>query len=198
MAVADCFEEDSKREFYLLMTAHKLPLDNMAHRHKGLTQTIAETYYEAARVCLDRHHISPKEFILKNDAVEQKTLVEWEQTDEQCRGAWANKDDATRDGAYAFAIAATEIAKGLFAIRRAETLTGADYYIAPLGKDMDDLEECFRLEVSGTDLNQSQVEKRLTEKVKQASSGRSNLPALAAVVGFKAKLILIKTVEETS
>ena len=180
------------------MTLPKLPLNNMAKRHKGLTQSIAESYCEAARVCLDRHHVSPKEFVLENDTVEQITIVEWEPTDDQCKGAWANKDDATRDGAYACAIAATELARGLFAVRRAETLTGADYYIAPFGKDIDDLEECFRLEVSGTDLSQAQVKKRLEQKVNQALAGRSNLPALAAVVGFKAKLILIKTVEETS
>lgn len=180
------------------MKLPKLPLDNMAERHKGLTKSVANSYCEAARVCLDRHHLSPEEFILENDTVELTTIIEWEPTDEQCKGAWANKDDATRDGAYACAIAATELTRGLFAVRRAETLTGADYYIAPFGKDIDDLEDCLRLEVSGTDLNQSQVKKRLEQKVNQAQAGRSNLPALAAVVGFKARLILIKTVEETS
>lgn len=178
------------------MSSPKLPLNNIAARHKGLTKSVAESYCEAARVCLDRHHISPKEFILKDDSLEKLTIVEWEATDDQCKKAWANKDDATRDGAYAVAIAATEISRGLFAVKRAETLTGADYYIAPFGKDIEDLEDCFRLEVSGTDLNESQVKQRLMKKVNQALSGKSNLPALAAVVGFKAKMILIKTVEE--
>jgi hypothetical protein len=180
------------------MSSSKLPLNNIAARHKGLTKSIAESYCEAARVCLDRHHTSPKKFVLNDDALEKFTIVEWEATDDQCKKAWANKDDATRDGAYAVAIAATELSRGLFAVKRAETLTGADYYIAPFGKDIEDLEDCLRLEVSGTDSNEYEVKKRLIKKVKQALSGKSNLPALAAVVGFKAEIILIKTVEEDS
>jgi hypothetical protein len=174
-----------------------LPLTDLAERHKGLTPALAECYLEAARVCLDRHHISPKEFQIKNGTLIQRIQVEWELTDERCRGAWANKDDATRDGAYACAIATTELTLGLFAVRRAETLTGADYYIAPanLGED---LEDCLRLEVSGTDSDDYEVARRLRIKVKQAQEGKSNLPALAVIIGFRVQLILMQTVQEKS
>ena len=100
-------------------------------------------------------------------------------------------------GAYACALATSELARGLFAIRRAETQTGADYYLAPAGTRLDDLEKCFRLEVSGTDKGTSKdVEVRLLQKVAQARSGQSNLPALATVVGFKAQKIAVKDVGE--
>jgi hypothetical protein len=57
------------------------------------------------------------------------------------------------------------------------------------------LENCFRLEVSGVDKGaESLVASRLLEKITQARNGQSNLPALAAVVGFRAQQILIKTV----
>lgn len=59
------------------MSSSKLPLKNIAARHKGLTKSIAESYCEAARVCLDRHHTSQKEFILNDDALEKLTIVEW-------------------------------------------------------------------------------------------------------------------------
>lgn len=172
-----------------------LPLKNMDERHKGLLPSTAANYLDAVRVCLDRHHISPQKFVLLDDAVEFQALVEWEVTDERCRNAWANRDDATRDGAYAVALAATELLRGLVAIRRAETRTGADYYIAPVGQAIEDLEECLRLEVSGTDLSVSKVKQRLREKLEQLSRGDSNLPALACVVGFRAQLIMIQTVE---
>jgi hypothetical protein len=172
-----------------------LPLKNMDERHKGLLPSTAANYLDAVRVCLDRHHISPQKFVLLDDAVEFQALVEWELTDERCRDAWANRDDATRDGAYAVALAATELLRGLVAIRRAETRTGADYYIAPVGQAIEDLEECLRLEVSGTDLSASKVKQRLREKLAQVSRGGSNLPALACVVGFRAQLIMIQTLE---
>jgi hypothetical protein len=35
-------------------------------------------------------------------------------------------------------IAAVEFSEGLYAIGRAETTTGADYYVAPAGKRLDD------------------------------------------------------------
>jgi hypothetical protein len=173
-----------------------LPLKNMADRHPGLTPAIAENYLEAARVCLDRHHESPQLFTLNDEDNENTVQVEWQLTDGKCQAAWANHDDATRDGAYNCALAATELAKGLVAVRRAETRTGADYYIAPLDESFEDLENWFRLEVSGIDAGMtSDLKKRLRQKVKQAQNGRSNLPALAAVVGFKAKLIMLKSVE---
>ncbi len=90
---------------------------------------------------------------------------------------------------------ATELLRGLVAVRRAETRTGADYYIAPAGQETEDLEGCFRLEVSGTNLGVSEIKRRLREKVDQALQGDSNLPALACVVGFRARLIMIHTVE---
>ena len=64
--------------------------------------------------------------------------------------AHANEIDATEAGAYGVSLAAVEAISGLVAVRRAETLTGADWYIAPQGTDADDLESCIRLEVSGT------------------------------------------------
>ena len=133
------------------MTPLYLPLLDMANRHRGLTQTIATTYLEAARVCLDRHHTSPTEFMGQNGSETVDVVVEWEATDEQSRGAWANDIDATEAGAYACALAAVELTGGLVAIRRAETGTGADYYIGLPDQLLDDLEGCLRLEVSGTD-----------------------------------------------
>ena len=171
------------------MTLPILPLDNLADRHIGLTRALAESYLEAARVSLDRHHNPPEEFTLQNENSDKRALVSWEPPDDQCLGAWANRDDATRDGAYACAIAATELSFGLYAVRRAETLTGADYYVSSGNGLPEDLEDCLRLEISGTNLNKARVHSRLREKVQQAQAGQSNLPALAIVVGFKVKLI---------
>jgi len=171
-----------------------LPVQRMHERHWGLTQSIADCYLEAARVSLDRHYSPPQEFVLSDDSQRNIVQVSWEPTDDRTKAAWANQDDATRDGAYACALAAAELAKGLVAVSRAETHTGADYYVAPLGQEIEDLESCYRLEVSGTNLEDSVVKTRLKIKVEQAKEGKSNLPALASVVGFRARLIMLQTV----
>ena len=77
-------------------------------------------------------------------------------------------------------------------MRRAETRTGADYYVDLPGAEADDLETAIRLEVSGTSGgNTSVIESRLKQKLEQASNGDSNLPAIATVVGFSELRIVI-------
>ncbi len=169
-----------------------LPIQDMAQRHTGLTKAIADSYSEAARVCLARHHQSPTDFDLDRSGKRTGATVVWQPPDARTRGAWANETDATEDGASACALAAVELTDGLVAVRRAETRTGADYYVAPHGASADDLEDCLRLEVSGVDRGPEQtVRQRLNAKLRQAAAGNSNLPALAGVVGFKARLIAV-------
>jgi hypothetical protein len=175
-----------------------LPLAEMSQRHPGLSPGLAESYLEAARVCLDRHHTPPQDFSIESDKSKSEASVDWEPADERCRLAWVNENDATRDGAYACALAAAELQLGLCAMSRAETLTGADYYVAPPGTKPKDLENCIRLEVSGTSLDIYEVRRRLRDKVVQAEEGNSDLPAIAAVVGFKVNMIVMESVEEAS
>jgi hypothetical protein len=144
---------------------------------------------------LDRHHASPVDFQITKSKEKTAAAVEWEPSDDRAKAAHANETDATEAGAYACALAAVELAEGMVAVHRAETKTGADYYVAPVGHDSDDLEDCFRLEISGVDSGaEALVAQRLRIKVAQAAAGASNLPALASVVGFKSQLILIEEV----
>jgi AraC-like DNA-binding protein len=178
------------------MTKPELPIQHMDERHPGLTPNLAGTYHEAACVSLSANHSPPQDFELFNDEGQSITEVRWQPPDARCSRAWANRDDATRDGAYACAIAAVELLSGLYAIGRAETLTGADYYVAPVSEDLVDLEVCIRLEVSGTQSDQYEVRRRLSDKIKQARAGKSNLPAIAVVVGFRAKSIMMRSVDK--
>lgn len=172
------------------MTVPHLPNLRALHvRHRGLTEAVCHAYAEAAHVCLSRHHRPPVEIFVG----EQMFIVDWEVPGERERRAWANHIDAVEAGAYALAIAAVEAAHGWFAISRAETLTGADYYVGLPGAD---LETAYRLEVSGVDVgNLDALRARLSRKVRQVRAGRSSLPALACVVGFQIGFILVSDLE---
>jgi hypothetical protein len=102
-----------------------LPLHDMAARHYGLIEPIADSYLAAARVCLDRRHESPVQIGIQNSTAEIHARIEWEKADGRIRGALNNQIDATEAGAYACIIAAVELSERLFAVRRAETSTGA-------------------------------------------------------------------------
>jgi hypothetical protein len=176
------------------MTSRKLPIHDLAERHPGVTRAISDSYVEAARVCLDRHHLSPVYFVLiRGSSLE--VAAEWTATDDRTKRAWANETDATEAGAYCVALAAIEITDGVVAVARAETRTGADYYLGD-STSIEDLERSRRLEVSGVDVGAlSALQARLKAKLEQAAAGQSSLPAVAAVVGFSAKRVLIGDVE---
>ena len=169
----------------------------MHERHRALTPSIAGSYQEAAAVCLNRYHTPPIEIELSDSGTESSAEVSWEAPDSQVRDAWANEIDATEAGAYGCVIAGVELLKGFLAVRRAETGTGADYYIGPPGAGAEDLEDCLRLEVSGVgNGDHREVRKRLLQKVRQASEGNSSLPAVAGVIGFSARLLILGEVSE--
>ncbi len=175
----------------------QLSLVGLHERHPGLTQPLADSYAEAACVCWSRHHEPPVVVAVRNGNADQRRMVDFQVPDARMRRAHANETDATEAGAYGVSLAAVEAFSGLVAVGRAETLTGADWYIAPEGSPVDDLENCVRLEVSGTSAGGSaEVSRRLHEKIAQAARGDSNLPAIASVVGFKALEIAISSLQE--
>lgn len=180
------------------MALPRLPFRQLADRHSGVTVAIGECYTEAARVCLDRHHFSPVEIGIDGggDGAPTRATVEWAESSASERAAWANEIDTTELGAYGFALAAVDLVEGLVAVRRAETGTGADYYLAAPGTPADDLESCIRLEVSGLDKGDERaVRQRLLRKLEKARMGVSNLPAMAAVVGFRELLVALARAE---
>jgi hypothetical protein len=175
----------------------QINLDDLDKRHYGLTPAIAAVYREAASVCLNRHHFSSVALTLSDNGSESVAELAWNTPDSRVLDAWANKTDTTEAGAYACVIAGVEELRGLLAVRRAETGTGADYYIGPDGAGKEDLENCLRLEVSGVDAgDRKEVSKRLVGKMQQAKDGSSSLPALAGVMGFAAKLLVVQDVGE--
>jgi len=175
----------------------KLALDQLHQRHPGLTEALSNTYCEAASVCLNRHHTSPVDMTIKSNGKSRTESLAFSVPDPRMLRAWANDIDATEAGAYGVSLAAVESEEKMVAMRRAETLTGADWYVAPIGASAEDMESFYRLEVSGINVGSwSAVRTRLKEKVAQTKKGASNLPAIAAVVGFEQKAIAIESVSD--
>lgn len=172
-------------------TSRNLRFEQLAERHP-IDPVQLQCYANAAKVRLSVHHASPVAFDLTSRGETLSYQVSWDPVDDMLRRSYNNSDDATRDGAYVMAFAAVEELEGLVAIGRAETKTGADYYIAPSGTDPDDFEEAIRLEVSGTDGPTATCRARLKQKQEQTRKGTGAEPAMAAVVGFKQRLILVE------
>jgi hypothetical protein len=168
-----------------------LRFEDLAERH-DIDPHQLQGYANAAKVRLEAHHAPPVDFEVTSNGETITYEVKWAPIDDKLRRSYNNADDAKRDGAYVMAFAAVEDLEGLVSIARAETKTGADYYVAPAGTSPADLESAFRLEVSGTDGTPTEVRQRLKEKREQTRKGTGTEPAIAAVVGFKNKLILVE------
>ena len=178
-----------------LLDHPQVELARLGTEHPGLTNVIAAFYAEAAEVCLSRHHAPPRGVKVETARGDAKFVLLWNAPDDRTRNAWANEIDATEAGACGVCLLAVELNLGLVAIMRAETATGADYYVAPVGAPLDDIENAYRLEISGVDRgNAAAVHRRLTEKVAQARRGKSNRPALASVCGFQLGLVAVSDV----
>ena len=103
-----------------------LRLNSLHERHPGLPAALGQSYAEAASVCFSRHHQPPVTLSLKHNGEDNFWVVDFVVPDERVRNAHANAIDATETGAYGVSLAAVEAMTGLVAVRRAETLTGAD------------------------------------------------------------------------
>src|SRR5690349_8995415 len=101
-----------------------------------MPREIADNLAVNAAVCMERHRGSPRMWLVQVDQnAPVDYLVTWlAPTPAQIR-ACANQDDATRDGAYALALAAVDIHLGYVALRRAEGRSGVDFYLIPEGAE---------------------------------------------------------------
>ena len=170
----------------------QLVFESLSGRHL-IDHPQLDTCSNAARVRLDVHHTSPTEFQLESRGEAQVVELDWTPADNLLKRSYLNADDAKRDGAYAIALAAVEQLENMVGVARCETRSGADYYVMPAGSDPENyLENAYRLEVSGSDSGETDVRYRLKQKRQQALDGKSSLPAFAAVVGFRVKLILLE------
>jgi hypothetical protein len=158
-------------------------------RHSGITRSLSAAYEEAASVCLQTQ-APPTPFSIWCPNAMALRLLRWHVPSLRQQRAWANETDRIAAAAYGVALAAVESELGLVTVGRAQTLSGADYYVSRPDDD-DYLESAYRLEVSGTaSAEVRRAQSRLQQKVRQVAHPRD--PSLACVVSFGTRRILIQ------
>lgn len=178
-----------------------MELRRLHERHPGVTEFMAGDLAGAAAMCFARHHAGGSVGVsVDADDGERRSSAAWDDPTAEARRAYANDDDATRDGAYCVALAATEEAIALKALRRAATRTGADWLLVPVDAPVDDddsldleRDDILRLEVSGIDQDTpTRLRSRMREKLEQARDGASLFPSMACVVGFASATVQLR------
>ena len=173
----------------------RISIDELHLVHPGISPGVAAALAEAARVCLDRHHEPPVDVDIEDDQGVEMVSMTWTPTDERTKGAWANELDATRDGAYACTSAGLKQRTGLLTVQRAESESGADYFVAP-AETADDRTTWIRLEVSGVNHgNRAVIARRLREKLGQLRKASASQRGIAGVVGFRERVIRLSALD---
>jgi len=168
------------------------------------------------RVCLDRHHSESQSsgqsdcvsiFQIAKNGELHPARANWMTPESRTKNAWRHKEnEATDRGACAIALAALELNTNLVSLMPAIHGSGADYiaglpakdlfaYWASFDGDPDELENAYRIEISGVGSGDEKVLiARLKDKMRQLVSGTSNLPAIAIIVGFNVLKVFIADV----
>jgi len=181
------------------MVEEELRFADLHERHPAVGEVVANYFAEAVAVCLDRHHESPQSFCIAESRGETRATARWPAPDERMIGAWRNSRDiaATEAGAYALALAAVELTRGMVALTPGETGSGCDYYVGAPGTPLTSVSRLIRLEISGVDGGEpSRLMTRLKQKIRQLARGRSKLSGVAVTVGFKTLRILLAEKKE--
>ena len=189
------------------MSSSHLTFTKLHERHRGITAPIADSYAEAATVCLNRFHTSPDSLGIRYNQEDWHSYVlTWPTPSHRQQDAWGNRDDTTESGAYCLVIAAVEHHLGLYVIGRALVGTGADYYLGIPGDEVNsfdnelDFENATRLEVSGISQsdNDAHLLRRVRQKVMQTQEGSVSGPALAGVVAFNLLKLILQEAQSVS
>lgn len=176
----------------------ELALDDLAATHPCLTEELGGAFSQAAKVCLERHHEPPIDFIVEEDDLKDRVSLRWEPTSVHARAGWGDQNDTIEWGAVGVALAFLGAARDLVAVQRAQRGSGADYYIAAKGADIEDLEGVVRLEISGVDNGGvPDLRRRLSEKLDQLGRGGEFTPGIAVVVGFAARAVHLGTLDDS-
>lgn len=172
----------------------------MHDRHPGLSEPTGKHQAAAAAVCLARFHaLPPTTLTVQAEATSRRFELVWIYPDARDLASNGNEDDATRDGAYAVALAAVEKRMQLVTVGRTATRTGADWHLRSRGTiepvfDLD-ADDVHRLEVSGiSDDDPPKMRARIRDKVAQTTRGTGTEPAIVAVVGFRSARVVLRKV----
>jgi hypothetical protein len=171
-----------------VITRRRFALVQLPEVCSNLSPSHVENMVDAARIMLDKFHVSPQTFVITWSGV-QHVELEWSAPQEVDRQTHANELDATEAGAYGLAFVTVHECDYIVR-RRAHHGSGSDYLLTRRGEPDNDF---VRLEVSGVARGDG-LNGRLREKVAQLGKGDLQRPGLAVVVGFEVAKVCVEEV----
>lgn len=181
------------------MNHSRIDLAKLFEGLPGLTKRHGGAHYEAALICLEKHHHQSGVQCHLNSLNENLSTLElvWaEEITEQTRNSWNDISEATEWGAAGIAILVILECTEYTVIRCSKKGTGFDYWLG-YKKDVDNLGENVlkdeaRLEVSGilSEQKGNTVKQRVKKRDRQTKkSDDLRMPVYIVVVEFSSPVV---------
>lgn len=169
-------------------------LDDLKNETTGITSVYGASLAEAAVVCLDeQNHQSGVHLQVDGDYNHKFPLIWSHQVSSLMRRTWYDRDFTTEQGAYGIAILLIINITNLAVAARSWRGTGFDFWLGPIGNNDILFQKKSRLEVSGIRRgDESNINARVKEKIKQTGRSNNSLPAYVVVVEFSRPLSRVK------
>ena len=163
-----------------------MDLNDLRKGMPGITPDFGGTLCEAASVCLeDRSHQSGVAMAVNGALSSHSLQLMWPPTSQQVRNTYADLQFATEFGAYGIAALLVENLTTLTVFERSRKGPGFDFWLAPKGSSAPLFQDKARMEVSGVlDGTNSELRRRMREKLAQLKRGGVALPGFGVVVHF--------------
>ena len=160
-----------------------------AQPHTGLTPAKRDTLSEAAVICLEEQSHESGVELAVSGAFDEKFILEWDAATERMIRCYADKEEATEDGAYCVAIITIAELTSLLVTQKSRKGNGFDFHLGN-SEDKRNFLDTTILEVSGIrNGSESTIKKRMAEKNERLNSYQNRLPGYIAIVEFGTPLV---------
>jgi len=167
------------------MRIEELFLNSLEKGTPGITGPFGACLADAAAVCLEEQGHCAGTKLLVEGSFKKSFHLWWNQTTEQIRRCWADRDVTTEHGACGVAILLAARFTRYTVLERSYRGTGFDYWLGTDDTPDTLFQRKVRLEVSGIRRGQSVlIDRRAKQKLQQVKRYESPLPTLVIVVEF--------------
>jgi len=172
-------------DFQIPNNLDSLSLSELSKGMIGITQPFGQSTAEAASICLEEQNHRNGVHLFVNNEFNKIFSVIWDDTTDQMRRTWADHEVTTEYGAYGIAFLLIQDLTNLIVLERSCKGTGFDFWLGPKFEEELLFQNKARLEVSGIRKgNESDIQSRVKQKIKQTSRSNGSLPAYIIVVEF--------------
>lgn len=162
-----------------------LDLNDLSSGQPAIDPALGQVFALTAGICLEKRGHSPGVTLSIKGYIEGSETLIWPPITQQARLSF-DQNEAIEQGATGIAVLLIRQRIGLVTVQRSAIGEGIDYWMGHAAASLESAQPVARLEISGV-LNggDSDIRRRVRDKLDQTARTDGDLPAYVVVVGFR-------------